>query len=639
MAGDYPCNQITLLAHMAPDEMEAIEHNGYVLNDIWGWTDAESGKEYALVGLVDGVAFVDISTPTSPVFLGKLPEPESANNAAKRVSDIQHGKSTWRDIKTYKDHAFIVSDLNAAHGMQVFDLTKLRALDGSTPSTFSHDQLYTDFGSAHNIAINEETGYAFVTGMSQGGTLCSGGLHIINIQDPKNPMFVGCFDEDGYTHDAQCVVYDGTDTDYQGKSICFNSNEDTFTIANLEDPENPVMISRNGYSNATYSHQGWLTEDHKFFLMNDELDEDAFGHNAKTLVWNIADLDAPELIGSYVNNAPSIDHNLYIHQNMVYESNYLSGLRVLGTDSIASGKLRELAFFDTYPQGDGIHFGGAWSNYPYFESGTIIVSDMNNGLFLLKLNLQEEQIIKMPGDAPKCMNEDSYELTVETKDNLTYQWQWFNGFVYGDLAANENYSGTTTPTLTIMLTEATADLRYRCKITNTNGELFYTYLADSSKMQPYPVADFTISTTEEGFTQFTNSSKNAVTYFWDFGDGNTSTEENPSHQFEYGTFEVTLIVYSSCGENSVTKTAHIVTGTAEQSKSLRLYPNPAGNYVNIYSERSGKLSIYALSGELIKSFPKEAGIEYFRINELGKGFYIIKVSTNEGTVSKVLRKI
>ncbi|MFT7197068.1 MAG: hypothetical protein ACI83W_001435, partial [Marinoscillum sp.] len=64
--GLYPCNQITLMGHLSPDELNAVELGGYYLNDIWGWTDPSNNKEYAIVGLKDGVAFIDISTPTNP---------------------------------------------------------------------------------------------------------------------------------------------------------------------------------------------------------------------------------------------------------------------------------------------------------------------------------------------------------------------------------------------------------------------------------------------------------------------------------------------------------------------------------------------------------------------------------------------
>ncbi|MBR08163.1 MAG: hypothetical protein CMP48_10795 [Rickettsiales bacterium] len=634
-SGKYPCNQITLLAHMEPSELEAVEHNSFWLNDIWGWTDPETDKEYALVGLKDGVAFVDVSTPTNPVFLGKLPEPNTANNRNSRTSEVQHGKSTWRDIKTYKNYALIVSDLNAAHGMQIFDLTKLR--DINSPQTFEQDAHYQGFGSAHNIVINEDTGHAFAVGISSGGTTCSGGLHIIDINEPLNPTFIGCFSEDNYTHDAQCVTYYGTDTDYQDKAVCFNSNENTLTIVNLEDPENPEMISRTGYDNARYSHQGWLTEDHRFFLMNDELDEDQFGHNAKTLIWDIEDLDNPLLIGSYYNNEPSIDHNLYTRDDMVFESNYWSGLRVLSSENIQSGELREIASFDTYPEGDGIHFGGTWSNYPYFSSGTIIVSDMNNGLFILKLDLSEDPIIQMPVSLNECSG-NGYEFTMESTDGLDLQWQSFNGFTYSDLIDNELVSGATTNTLNIIPDGSLDDLQFRCKLTDQQGSVYYTYLVEYDGDSYPPISEFTVQTDDTGFASFTNTSSEAESYLWDFGDGNTSAEANPQHQYEFGVYDVTLTAYNACGSSEFTNKTHIVTGLDEQSKELRMYPNPASRYVNIYTEEACNLSIYTLTGELITTIEKQSGIQYFPVSNLSSGSYIVTITTSSGSVSKVLMK-
>ncbi len=112
-------------------------------NDIWGWFDAQSGNEYALMGMKNGTAFIDITNPEDPVFLGRLP--------------TQTVASDWRDIKVYQDHAYIVAN-HGAHGMQVFDLTRLRGL--AAPETFSADVVYSDFENAHNVAINEESGFA-----------------------------------------------------------------------------------------------------------------------------------------------------------------------------------------------------------------------------------------------------------------------------------------------------------------------------------------------------------------------------------------------------------------------------------------------------------------------------------------------
>lgn len=637
-ADGYPCNQIDLLAHMSPDELDATEYGGFYLNDIWGWTDTLTGKEYALVGLVDGVAFVDISIPTAPVLVGKLSEPESANSRKNRLSEVQHGKSTWRDIKTYQNHAFIVSDLNSAHGMQIFDLTKLRNLDGKRIAKLEHDYHYKEFGSAHNIVINESTGYAFVVGISSGVNHCSSGLHVINIQNPKEPQFVSCFGEDGYTHDAQCVTYQGNDPDYFNYSICFNANVDALTIVNVEDPNNPTMISSSGYENSRYTHQGWLTEDHQYYLMNDELDEGDFGHNAKTLIWDIKDLDAPLLIGSYVNNVSAIDHNLYVHNELIYEANYWSGLRVLTLDQIASGDLIEIASFDTYPEGDGIHFGGAWGNYPFFESGTIIVSDMNNGLFILSLDTLTNPINQMPIDQSSCVMSTGYQFKVDNSGDYEYQWQSFNGMEYLDIVDNAMYRGTNTNSLTVIPEISIDNLMFRCKLTDSALNTFYTYLVKYTGTIYGPSADFEVISDDNGVASFTNQSQNATSYLWDFGDGTSSIEEHPHHQFDLGIYEVTLTAFNDCGQASVTQTTHLITGINEESRDLRLYPNPAINYINVYSKEPGLLSIYNLSGELVISFSKHSGIEYFNINDLSSGSYIVKLSTDLGTISKVLMK-
>ena len=198
-------------------------------NDNWGWQDPATGRQYALVGMTDRASFVDMSDPLNPRVVGILPMPETANGSA------------WRDIKTYENHAFIVSDGAGAHGMQVFDLTRLRDVTGD-PVVFEADAHYTQIASAHNIVINEDTGFAFSVGSSSGGETCGGGLHIIDVREPKNPTFAGCFSDPqtgrastGYTHDAQCVTYSGPDADYQGREICFGANETALSIADVTD--------------------------------------------------------------------------------------------------------------------------------------------------------------------------------------------------------------------------------------------------------------------------------------------------------------------------------------------------------------------------------------------------------------------
>ncbi len=395
-AGQYPCQGVDLMSVMPLALIGGGEGS-----DLWGWTDTQTGKEYAIMTRTNGTSFVDISDAQNPVYLGNLPSHTST--------------SLWRDVKVYQNHAFIVSDGNGNHGVQIFDLTQLRTVTQAT--TFSETAHYGNIGSAHNIVINEETGYAYVVGGSSGLNRCSGGLHMINIQNPTQPTFAGCFSSDGYTHDAQCVVYNGPDSEHQGQEICFNANEDTVTIVNVQDKSNPTQLAREGYIGSRYTHQNWLTEDQHYLLVNDEQDETGNGHNTRTYIWDVSDLDNPTLSGQYTAAVASIDHNLYVHNGYVYEANYRSGLRILSTSDIANGNLSEVGYFDIYPASDSANYNGAWSVYPFFESGNVIVSGIEQGLFVLRPQLGADVATATP--APTATPIPSATSTVSVTSTPT----------------------------------------------------------------------------------------------------------------------------------------------------------------------------------------------------------------------------
>jgi choice-of-anchor B domain-containing protein len=369
-AGPYPCSNVDLLAYLPLSDIGGTRSNS-AANDIWGWTDPVSSKEYAIVGRVFGTSFVDISDPARPVYLGEL---------------LTHGPfgSSWRDIKVYADHAYIVSEATN-HGMQVFDLTQLRNVS-SSPVTFSETAHYNKLSSAHNIAINEDSGFAYVVGAS-GKNSCRGGLHMVDLRRPTAPSFAGCFSADGYTHDTQCVIYDGPDAQHRNREICFNSNEDTVTIVDVTNKSAPVQLSRTGYAGSAYTHQGWLTEDLRYFLLDDELDEQNFAHNTRTRVWDVADLDNPTVHRVFDGTTTAIDHNQYVTGGLSYQANYRAGLRIIDAADPATTDLKEVGYFDVYPDDDAAEFNGAWSNYPFFASGVVVVSGIEQGLFVLRPTL------------------------------------------------------------------------------------------------------------------------------------------------------------------------------------------------------------------------------------------------------------
>ena len=363
MAGIYPCLGYDLLAKISLETF-----GSEAANDNWGWVDIESGKEYVLSGLDDGTAFIDISDPINPIFLGKLPTETTV--------------SPWRDIKVYENHAFIVSEA-PEHGLQVFDLTRLRLLDKY--QIFTPDARLTDFGNAHNIWINQESGYAYVFGSK----LYQGGPVFIDISNPKNPKLQGGYADDSYTHDAQIVIYDGPDTKYKGREVLFGSNSDggennQIIIIDITDKSNPIRINSITYTNGGYSHQGFLSEDHQYFFLGDELDELKYGAPTQTRIFDLTSLSNPTLHVNYFGGVNAIDHNGYIKGNKFYLASYTAGLRVLDISQVQNKSVTEIGFFDTYPFNNNPKFNGVWSIYPFFESGVIAINDIDSGLFLVK---------------------------------------------------------------------------------------------------------------------------------------------------------------------------------------------------------------------------------------------------------------
>ena len=355
VAGQYPCAGLDLMCVRSFEELGGVPPgNG---NDCWGWT--HYGREFVLYGRSDGTSIIEVTDPVNPVMVANVP-----------TASIP---SLWRDIKVIGDVAYIVSEAQE-HGMQVIDLSGIPDAEPMTPPlTFAH---YTGFGRAHNVVANPETGYVYGVGTDT----FSGGLHIVDVSNPSNPTLAGSW-EALYVHDAQAVVYAGPDEDYVGREMVFalcgyagvrivdvDDKTDCFTVANVSD------------SAWAYTHQGWLSEDHRFLFMNDEIDESTgVAPLTRTWVMDVQDLDNPLVVGYHEGALPVTDHNLYTHEGKVYAANYFAGIQVLDIVDPSTATLEMTAFFDTNPFSDQVGTGGgAWSVYPYFESGNIAISTQSH---------------------------------------------------------------------------------------------------------------------------------------------------------------------------------------------------------------------------------------------------------------------
>ncbi len=379
LAAGFPCLNVDLVGHLSLAELGASDDT-IRGNDHWGWADPVTDRRYVLFGLSDGTSFVDITDPASPLVLGFLPGRE--------------GVSQWRDIKVYQDTAYIVADVPlTAHGLQVFDLTQLRTV-ASPPEIFSESAHYAGFGPGHNIWVDEGSGYLYAFRTDT----CSAATHVVDVGDPLNPTFAGCVGVgDAPLSDAECLVYTGPDPDYQGRELCFTGSDDNVSIDDVSDKGAPSPVARLTYPGIARAHQGSLTSDQRYWLMSDTMDEFTFGHNTRTHVLDLLDVDNPLYLGHYEHTSTARDHNVYIVGQRAYQTNWRSGLRILSIGSLPALNFELLGFFDTAPESDSIASAGSWSNYPWWPDDIISVSDTDNGLFLLRYRPEEPTDVGLSG--------------------------------------------------------------------------------------------------------------------------------------------------------------------------------------------------------------------------------------------------
>ncbi|KAK2814042.1 hypothetical protein FQN50_000446 [Emmonsiellopsis sp. PD_5] len=389
----FKCDNIDLLDFKSHADLGSFTGEG---SSSWGWT-SDDGREFVAIGQADGTAFAEISPKGKLIYLGRLPQ--------------QSAFSIWREIRTYKNYVIIGSEA-VDHGVQIFDLTKLLDINPSKPVNFSTTADLTGHftelpvGRTHNIVIHEALDYAVAVGAQPRNSTCLAGMIFIDLKDPSNPTTPGCAGQDGYVHDAQCIVYHGPDKRYEGHDICYGYNEDTLTIYDVGDKagvNSTTIISKTPYVGASYTHQGWVLDPdwQEYLLLDDELDEEeqagpsADGYPV-TFIFDISDLENPKHTGQYKSKAYSIDHNQYIYDGLTYQSNYGAGLRVLDISSIpddpTGGGIEEIGFFDIFPEDDHlpngglIDFVGTWSHYAGFASGHILVNTIERGAFIVKMS-------------------------------------------------------------------------------------------------------------------------------------------------------------------------------------------------------------------------------------------------------------
>ena len=332
IGGGFPADNVSLYSHLTLQDLSA---SGAF--DCWGYV-SESGREYAIIGLSNGTAFVEITDPVNPVITGPVLTPNAG-----------------QDMKVYQNYVYVTSDSGPSHVIDVADI------DSGVISLVN-----TIAAGAHNLALNEESGFLYA---------CLGGpMVVFDLADPANPIQVGLWA--GQTHDAYVVNY--TEGIYAGREIAFvfAGSSQAVNIVDVTDKGNMFLLGSVTYPNAAYCHQGWLADERRFLYANDELDG-----IQRTSIFDVEDLSNPVFYNEFTSGLSSTDHNLYVRDGFIFEASYTGGLRIFdGCDPINPV---EVGFFDTFPGNNSPGFSGVWSNFPFFPSGTVIVSDRSGGLFVL----------------------------------------------------------------------------------------------------------------------------------------------------------------------------------------------------------------------------------------------------------------
>lgn len=415
-AGSFACNNIDLLAHMPLNDFSSRPSSA---NDIWGHVDLNTGDEYALIGLRNGVAIVNVTNPEDP----------------QEVGTIRGLNSTWRDIKVYQyfdesinawqAYAYATID-GASDFVTIINLNQL-------PNSVSLVEKNTVVTKAHNVYISnvDHTLNITLPGLTPslqliGSNRFGGAFHSYSLATPSTLTgLANNYFGSGYTHDGASInITDSRkesqcDTRSDSCTVFIDFNEKEVKLWNITDTSATTLLGTGEYNDVSksnqYVHSGWGTEDNQHIFLHDEFDEKDGGLNSTVRIFSIADLNNPTQVGQWTGPTRAIDHNGFVRGNRYYMSNYERGLTVLDITDPANPI--DVGFFDTYTPSNNPGFNGAWGAYPFLPSGNILVSDIGSGLYILKDRTLESNQGKISFTASSISASQGETITVNVQRN------------------------------------------------------------------------------------------------------------------------------------------------------------------------------------------------------------------------------
>jgi len=471
-AGSFDCNNVDLLAHMP---LSNFSTNPSTANDIWGHVDLNTGKEYAIIGLRNGVAVVDVTTPTAPV----------------EVGTVTGLSSIWRDIKVYQYYdremgiwqAYAYATIDSSPDqVTIIDLNNLphsvNLVSKSPVVSTAHNVYISNVDPSYNIALSGLTPTLQLTGTNKNG----GAFTNYSLSDPtKLTVLSSQARGQGYTHDGASMVI----TDDRKNTACPNQdncivfidfNEKEMKLWNISDANNVSLLGTGRYTDVAssdqYVHSGWPSEDNQYIFVHDEFDEKDAGINSTVRVFSIADLANPIHVGQWTGPTRAIDHNGFVRGNRYYLSNYERGFSVLDiSDPVHPA---QVGFFDTYTPSNNAAYNGGWGTYPYLPSGNILVSDIGSGLYILKDNTLNSPQGNISFTAKDVNVDQGADVTVSVqRSNATNLTETSVGYqiLSASALANEDYTALNGRLNWAANDNSNKDITISVANNNTGGEL------------------------------------------------------------------------------------------------------------------------------------------------------------------------
>jgi len=375
-AGTFACQNVDLESFVSLSDLIPASRS---VSNLWGFVDLDDRREYAVVGVNNGTAIVEVTDPAHPRVVGSVPGPVSV----------------WREVKVYQAwnpargrhdaYAYVVSEAATA-GLQIIDLSDL-------PASVSLVATFRGFDTAHTLFVAnvDPTSGApnvpdvapvlYIEGSNQG-------FLALDISHPEAPRVMGRL-INSYVHDIWAGVFRGDRAGAcaPGHPTCevvVDFGGDAVRVVDFTTKSDPIVLSALRYDELGYAHSGWISRDGNYMFAFDEGDELARGGRSRIRVLDISDLAHPFVTSIWTSSTDAIEHNGYVVADKLYVSYYEHGMTVLDVAHPTSP--REIGFFDTFPSDEAAQFHGAWGVYPFLPSGTLLVSNIDGagGLFVLK---------------------------------------------------------------------------------------------------------------------------------------------------------------------------------------------------------------------------------------------------------------